>query len=401
MGSLPPLDNDRTTETPRTRGGIGRLFSMLLIPAIVGGLVAFGVTRLTDDDGGAANTVTVTTDRGDSADRDGGPEPAPLAPTGGLTVRDIVDHASPGVVRVAHRGGLGTGFLVDEDGHILTNAHVVDSAKTVEVTYQDGNVSQAKVLASDPNIDLAVLEADRPPQSAKVLQLGRSGEVRVGESVVAIGNPLNYTNSVTTGIVSGLKRQICSPNESPIGNAIQTDAAITHGNSGGPLLDSRARVIGINSQIVSRSGGNEGIGFAVPIDTVRPIMETVIAGGKPAHAWIGILGEPVTPPVAKELGIPGRTGVAIRTVDPRGPAKAGGLRGSSAANDKAPKGGDVIVKVAGHEVRDFGDLLQQVSSRKVGEKLEITYLRDGDESTTEITLADRPKDLNRGSSQCP
>jgi S1-C subfamily serine protease len=321
-------------------------------------------------------------------------DPALANPDGeGRSVQQIVRDASPGVVLVQQASGLGSGFLIDAKGRILTNAHVVGEASDVTVTYADGTEQRAKVLASDPAIDLAVLDVATPPASAKPLPLGTSRGLVVGDPVVAIGNPLGLERTATTGIVSALKRQICSPNDSTIPNAIQTDAAINQGNSGGPLLDSRGRVIGINSQIASQGGGFEGIGFAVPIDAVRPVAEAIIANGRPEHAWIGIVGEPVTPEVAKALGAGDTRGVALRKVDERGPAKPAGLRASDEPDDEPPKGGDIIVEIAGQPVRDFGDLSQEVSSRRVGERIDVTVLRDGKRVTLKLTLADRPANL--------
>ena len=312
---------------------------------------------------------------------------------GAESVQQIVKDASPGVVLVEQPKGLGSGFLIDPQGHILTNAHVVDGAASVTVTYSDGTTQDAKVLAEDRTIDLAVLDAGAPPKSAKPLALGQSRDLTVGDPVVAIGNPLGFERTATTGIVSALKRQICSPNQSAIANAIQTDAAINQGNSGGPLLDRQGRVIGINSQIVSQGGGFEGIGFAVPIDTVRPVAQGIIAGGKPQHAWIGIIGEPLTPKLANELGVPGTTGVALRHVDDRGPSKKAGLRGSSASDQAPPKGGDIIIEIAGRKIRDFGDLSEEIGSRRVGETIDVTALRDGKRVAVKLTLQDRPDNL--------
>ena len=394
MGTLPPLTPDPTPPEPSQRRG--RWLAIATLPAVIGAGVALGVARLGDDASStrtvtvverAASTTTTTTEARTS-------DPA-LAKAGGdgLSVQQIVRDTSPGVVLVRRRDALGSGFLIDADGRILTNAHVVDTATTVTVTYADGTTRDATVLASDATLDVAVLDVDTPPRSAKPLPLGESRGLVVGDPVVAIGNPLGFERTATTGIVSALKRQICSPNESPIPNAIQTDAAINQGNSGGPLLDSRGRVIGINSQIASQGGGFEGIGFAVPIDAIRPVVEAIIANRKPQHAWIGIVGEAVTPDVAKELGAGDARGVALRKVDDRGPAKKAGLHASSAPDSEPPKGGDIIVEIAGQPVRDFGDLSQEVGSRRVGDTVDVTVRRDGKRVTLKLTLADRPANL--------
>lgn len=398
MGTVPPLTS--STEPPEPPRARRKWLAAGILPVVVAAGVAFGVARL-GDDGSPTRTVTVV-ERGSTTSTAPAPrtsDPALANADGdGLSVQQIVREASPGVVLVRQSGGLGSGFLIDPQGRILTNAHVVENAPDVTVTYADGVTQSAKVLASDPGIDVAVLDVSAPPPSAKPLPLGESRSLVVGDPVVAIGNPLGLERTATTGIVSALKRQICSPDDSPIPNAIQTDAAINQGNSGGPLLDSRGRVIGINSQIASQGGGFEGIGFAVPIDAVRPVAEAIIASGKVQHAWIGIVGQAVTPDVAKSLGAGDARGVALRKIDERGPASAAGLRASSAPDNRPPKGGDIIVAIAGQPVRDFGDLSQEVSSRRVGDTVNVTVLRDGKQVTLKLTLADRPANL-RGTCQ--
>ncbi len=397
MATLPPLQPPPPSHDPPRRRG--RWLATAIIPALIGAGVALGVATLANDDT-ASRTVTVTevpaAPAVTTAPTTTSPAPTTTTPggnDGAESVQQIVKDSSPGVVLVEQEKGLGSGFLIDPQGHILTNAHVVAGSKQVTVTYSDGTTQAAKVLAEDPTIDLAVLDPGTPPRSAKPLPLGQSQDLTVGDPVVAIGNPLGFERTATTGIVSAVKRQICSPNQSAIANAIQTDAAINQGNSGGPLLDRRGRVIGINSQIVSQGGGFEGIGFAVPIDTVRPVAQGIIAGGKPQHAWIGIIGEPLTPKVAKDLGVPGTTGVALRRVDDRGPSKKAGLHGSSAAEKDPPKGGDIIIEIAGRTIRDFGDLSQEIGSRRVGETVDVTVLRGGKDVRVQLTLQDRPGNL--------
>lgn len=392
LPSLTPAPEDPAAapvERRRSRGFV----AAALIPAVVGGAVAFGVAKMTD---GGTTTVTVaatsTTATGTSSSATTVPKPS-ASGEGVIDIPAIVRATQAGVVLVENRTGLGTGFLVDGKGHILTNAHVVDTSTTVDVTFSDGTIERAKVLAADTAIDLAVLEVPSTPKSARVLSYGTSKSLRVGEPVVAIGNPLGQDSSVTSGIVSATKRTICSPAKDFIGNAIQTDAAINPGNSGGPLLDSTGRVVGINSQILSQGGGNEGIGFAVAIDIIKPVAAGIISGGEPKHAWIGVVGEALTPQTAKQLGIEGTTGVVLRSVDAGGPSKKAGLVGSSAPDNQPPKGGDVIVAVNGQPVADFGDLTQEVSSHTVGDVVDMTVLRNGAKITVKVTLADRPSTL--------
>jgi S1-C subfamily serine protease len=312
----------------------------------------------------------------------------------------VVASSAPAVVTVtigaAGRGGgrLGSGFLVDRRGRVLTNAHVVDDADTAQVRFEDGTETDARVLGADESTDLAVLEVERTAEGVEPLPLGRSGALRVGDAVIAIGNPFGLERTATTGIVSALKRIITAPNGFDIQNVIQTDAAINEGNSGGPLLDAAGRVIGINSQIASETGGNNGVGFAVPVDTIRPVADSIIADGTATHAWLGVTGRSVTPDIAKALGHPEVRGVAVIETDERGPAAAAGLRAATTAPAAdVPRGGDIIVAVDGRDVEDMADVSRAVSSRAVGDALVVTVLRDDERRTIRVTLADRPADV--------
>jgi len=270
------------------------------------------------------------------------------------------------------------------------------------VTFDDGTETPAEVLGRDESTDLVVLRAEDVPPDVRPLPLGRSAGLTVGDPVLAIGNPFGLERTATTGIVSALKRIINAPNDFEIQNVIQTDAAINQGNSGGPLLDGRGRVIGINSQIASESGGNDGVGFAVPIDTIRPIGDAIIATGDARHAWLGITGRQVTPEIAEALGAPDVRGVAVVSVDDRGPARDAGLRpATTPAGADVPRGGDLIVAVDGREVRDMADVSLAVSSRAVGDGLALTVLRDGARVNLRVTLADRPDDVGVTAGQEP
>src|ERR687898_633357 len=214
--------------------------------------------------------------------------------TDGTSVREVYTRDGRGVVSVdvaatseAGPAG-GSGFVVDEAGHIVTNQHVVEDAADISVRFVDGTRREAEVVGQDPSTDVAVVKVDAPREALQPLTLGDSDTVGVGEPVIAIGNPLNVGISVTTGIVSGVGRPIKAPNDYTINDAVQTDAAINPGNSGGPLLDSRGTVIGVNAQIASESGGFEGVGFAVPIDTVEGVVKQLITEGKVVHGYIGV-----------------------------------------------------------------------------------------------------------------
>jgi S1-C subfamily serine protease len=370
-----------------------------VLPAVVGGLVVLGGLALTGNLGGDETIVRndPTPLPAPSAEAAAAESPEPATPAGG--VQRVVAASAPAVVTVtigaAGRGGrLGSGFLVDRRGRVLTNAHVVDDADTAQVRFGDGTETDARVLGADESTDLAVLEVERTADGVEPLPLGRSGALRVGEAVIAIGNPFGLERTATTGIVSALKRIITAPNGFDIQNVIQTDAAINEGNSGGPLLDAAGRVIGINSQIASETGGNNGVGFAVPIDTIRPVADSIISGGGAEHAWLGVTGRSVTPDIAKALGHPEVRGVAVIETDERGPAEAAGLRAATTAPAAdVPRGGDIIVAVDGRAVEDMADVSRAVSSRAVGDALAVTVLRDGERRTIRVTLADRPDDV--------
>jgi S1-C subfamily serine protease len=384
---------------PRQGGRPARRLAALLVPAAVGAAVALAVVALTGNLGGDTTTVIQRDTAPLPAARAAAAESAEVPPSSRGGVQAVVARSSPAVVKVTAGeegagGRLGSGFLVDRRGRILTNAHVIGEESRVTVTFDDGTESPAEVLGRDASMDLAVLHAEEVPDGVRPLPLGRSAGLAVGDSVVAIGNPFGLERTATTGIVSALKRIIYAPNDFEIQNVIQTDAAINQGNSGGPLLDGSGRVIGINSQIASESGGNDGIGFAVPIDTIRPVADSIIATGDPRHAWLGITGRQITPEIAEALGAPDVRGVAVVSVDERGPAADADLRpATTPENADVPRGGDLIVAVDGREVSDMADVSLAVSSRAVGDALTLTVLRDGARVDVQMTLADRPADV--------
>ncbi len=380
--------------------GIAKKIAMLAVPAVVSAGVALGVLGVTGNLGGGTTTVVrgegtaLTTASAPGAAAQVAEAPVPATD---LSVQELVKRESPAVVLISNEtpqgGNLGSGFLIDTAGHIITNAHVMDGATKTTVTFQDGTEKRGTVLGVDTSTDVAVLKIDQVPTGVTPVSLGKSGSLTVGQDVVAIGNPYGYSGTATTGIVSALKRTIASPSDFPIQNAIQTDAAINQGNSGGPLFDRAGRVIGINSQIASESGGNVGIGFAVPIDTVRPIVNSIIASGKAQHAWIGIQGGELTPALAQKLGLGTRRGVLVLSLDSRGPATKGGLKAARDATVSVPTGADLIVAINGTPVADMADVAEAVASRKVGDQITVTILRDGTSQTVTLTLKDRPADI--------
>ena len=263
----------------------------------------------------------------------------------------------------------GSGFVYDTQGHVVTNQHVVDGAQSVSVKFANGRTYSATVVGADPSTDLAVIDVNAPASVLEPLELGDSSAVEVGDGVIAIGSPFGLDQTVTTGIVSALHRQITSPNNFSIDNAIQTDAAINHGNSGGPLLDMHGDVIGVNSQIESDSGGNDGVGFAVPSNTISRIAAALISNGSVEHAYLGVAIDDST----------STAGARLAEVRAGTPAARAGL-----------KSGDVITKVSGTSIGSADELRQLVDSKQPGDKVEVTVKRNGTTKTVTVTLGTRP-----------
>ncbi|HUQ21867.1 MAG TPA: trypsin-like peptidase domain-containing protein [Gaiellaceae bacterium] len=331
----------------------------------------------------------------------------PTAATTGSSIADIVGRTAKGVVEITVTspgqaspfGGTGqaqqaqgSGFVLDKQGHIVTNQHVVDGAQSVSVKFSDGTTYDATVVGTDPSTDLAVIKVEAPASILVPLQLGDSTKLRVGDGVVAIGSPFGLAQTVTTGIVSAVHREITAPNNYAIPDAIQTDAAINHGNSGGPLLDLRGRVVGVNSQIESDSGGNDGVGFAVPSQTVRTIVSQLLSSGKVEHAYLGVAIESIPGSAADTLGT--RAGAAVTEVRSGSPAAAAGLLPSSRTRtidgQAYPTGGDVITAVDGRRVSSADELRTAIDAKKPGENVELTVLRNGKTTSVQVTLASRP-----------
>jgi putative serine protease PepD len=290
----------------------------------------------------------------------------------------------------------GSGFLIDTEGHVVTNNHVVEEASEVEVKLGSSDKSyEAEVVGTDPATDIALLKVDAPAAEMHPLPLGDSEKVRVGDPVVAIGNPFGLDRTVTSGIVSALQRQIQAPNGWSISHVIQTDAAINPGNSGGPLINAAREVIGINSQIqTGGSSGNVGIGFAIPIDTAREVVKQIEEHGEVKHAYLGISGGSVTLELAQALKLPVEEGVLVNEVVKGGPADKAGIKGgdTSATIEGASVrlGGDIITKVDGKKVEGMEEVINAVNEAKPGEKMTLTVDRDGKSQDVTVTLGVRP-----------
>jgi S1-C subfamily serine protease len=290
----------------------------------------------------------------------------------------------------------GSGFVIDAEGHLLTNNHVVEGATDITVKLgSDDESYPAKVVGTDPATDVALLKVDVPAERLHPLALGDSSELEVGDPVVAIGNPFGLDRTVTSGIVSALQRQIEAPNGFSISHVIQTDAAINPGNSGGPLIDAEGRVVGINSQIeTGGSGGNVGIGFAIPINTARDVAGQIEEDGSVQHAYLGISGGTITPDIADALNLPVDEGVLVSEAVKDGPAADAGIQGGSTEatieGASVTLGGDIITELDGEKISGMEELVNIVNGRKPGEEIEATLLRGGDEKTVTVTLGNRP-----------
>jgi S1-C subfamily serine protease len=331
----------------------------------------------------------------------------------GLSVHQIYVKDSPGVAFIraevvqrtqspfnlfpqSQRGtSTGSGFVIDDSGDVLTNAHVVEGATKVTVDLGDKSYD-AKIVGRDPSSDVALLKVNADQKALHPLELGNSSDLQVGDPVVAIGNPFGLDRTVTTGIVSALQRKIQAPNGFSIEHVIQTDAAINPGNSGGPLIDSLGRVIGINSQIATAGGsGNIGIGFAIPINTAKKIADQLKKNGSVQHAYVGITGVSITSSMSQSLNLPTDKGVLIQRAT--GPAKSAGIKGGDTqvtlGGNNLVLGGDVLTAIEGKPIKSMDDVISVVDSKKPGDKITVELLRGKTKRTATVTLGNRPQNL--------
>jgi S1-C subfamily serine protease len=378
------------------------------VSAVVGAVAAVGIVEGLDL--GSARTTTTLVQQ------------APFGATSnandgdaGLTAGDIYKRDAPGVVFVRSQivqrtqspfdfglpqeqqgEATGSGFVVDQAGTILTNAHVVNGATKVTVQFQNKESVDARVLGKDESTDLALLKVDPTGLKLTPLTLGSSKGVQVGDPAIAIGNPFGLERTLTTGVISAVQRTIQAPNNFQIDDVLQTDAPINPGNSGGPLIDATGKVIGINSQIAtggSGSQGSVGIGFAVPIDTAKQIIPDLKQSGRVDRGYLGIASATVDKTL-KDLNLPVDHGALVQSVAPGGPAARAGIRAGDlpATLDNHPiqLGGDIITKIAGKEIRTKDDLQAAVADRKSGDRVKVTLWRASKVMTVEVTLGERP-----------
>jgi len=339
--------------------------------------------------------------------------PGPYAPAPAAvdseeqTVIDIYARVSPAVVYITSRvvvqsffwgtqqqEGTGSGFVIDQEGHVVTNNHVVQDAEQVVVTLSDDTSVEATIVGTDAGNDIAVLKIDVPADKLRPVELGTSADLRVGQRAIAIGNPFGLDRTLTTGVISSLGRPLDEgEGQATIYNVIQTDAAINPGNSGGPLLDSKGRVIGINTAIYSVSGGSVGVGFAVPVDMVKRVVNSILTKGYYPHPSLGVSGLTIVPELAQYLELSVERGMLITDVESGGAGERAGLRGGQRrvriGRYVVAVGGDVLTGIDDVKIRETGDLMQYLETKaEIGQVVKLTIVRDGKEQTAQATLGE-------------
>ena len=369
--------------------------------AVLVGIV-IGAVGLTACMGGPAATAEAPAAAGAAPEAQGTTPPArPPASgqTSALDVSDIYERVSPAVVNITFSAqardafgrtrqaeGTGSGFIIDDQGHVVTNNHVAGGTNRLDVTLADSTSYVADLVATDPANDLALLKINAASDRLRQLTiapLGDSDALKVGQTVVAIGNPFGLERSASFGIVSSVGRVRPGESQRLISNMIQTDAAINPGNSGGPLLNSRGEVIGINEQIEAPTRGNVGVGFAIPVNTLKRYLPDLLAGREPRHAYIGVAGAPLTPTLAEQVRAPVQQGVILATVVPGGPAARGGLRGGTGGNAAT---GDIITAIDGQPVRSIEDVATIIDKKEPGDIVRVAYIRGGQTQEASVEL---------------
>lgn len=397
--------------------GRGRLVSFraleLLVVAAVGGALALGGAAVLGKLGSDTTIEQISRPLVGSGTSASAQVPSTAK---ALSAEEIYRRDAPGVVQITATGiapaqidpynllpatpqteqSLGSGFVIDKAGHIVTNYHVIQGAQQVQVSFSGQDQISASVVGKDPSTDVAVLKVDAHARALTPIELGNSDAVTVGDPVYAIGNPFGFTRTLTTGVVSAVQRQIEAPNTLPIDHAIQTDASINHGNSGGPLIDALGRVIGVTSQISTGTTGQQGsvgIGFAIPINTVRNVAAQIIATGKALHAYLGLSAAPLTPELAKLFHLPTSTGLLVQDVQAGSGADKAGLKAGDTPfvlqGESYQVGGDIIVAIDGARVSTYEQLRDAVARRKPGEKMRLEIYRGNVKKSVTVRLGQR------------
>jgi putative serine protease PepD len=394
----------------------------LFLAAVLGAGLALGGAALFGGFDGGTKTVRVV---GGASSFDSEPRVGDFVSGKRLSIAEVYRRSAPGVVQITSTSvvevpqdplfgnpfgpseqtqqALGSGFVIDKAGHIITNEHVVEGARSIEVSFSNNDSMKARLVGKDPSTDIAVLKVDARSRALTPLAFGNSDGIRVGDSVVAIGNPFGYDRTVTAGIISAIGRQITAPNSFTIDHVIQTDAAINHGNSGGPLIDAQGRVIGVNSQIPTGNTGqqgNVGIGFAVPSNTVREVVSQLMKNGKVEHPYIGVTAVPITPELARVFRFPVDKGLIVQRVEPGSGAAKAGLRAGTTevvvAGQSYVLGGDVIVKADDASLSSLDQLRDRLVGKKPGDKLKLEIYRDGNKKAIEVKLGRQPSSPPNG-----
>lgn len=409
---------NQTTRSVRSRVAVALLFVLVL-----------GACRRNDSPTSVptpnSEQTTATTEDSSARDATGARDEATRAPLSDdaaaidalgrdfaeRRVMDVYEHAAPAVINVTtqvlRRGfffdvipqeGAGSGFVIDEDGHILTNYHVIEGAQHIEVSFSDDTVLEAEVVGVDPRNDIAVLRVDAPEGLLTPLELGTSNNLQVGQRAIAIGNPFGqFGRTLTTGVISALDRNLRGPQDREIGGIIQTDAAINRGNSGGPLLDSSGRVIGMNTAIFSPSGTNSGVGFAVPVDTINRVLPDLLSIGRYRHPWLGVrYAYAISERLQDLLELPVAEGVLLVQVWSNSPLAAANVRGAQqemiVGNRRLLIGGDILTEINDTKITSLNQLAHLLETEyRVGDEITATVWRGGERFRLRLTLAEEPE----------
>jgi S1-C subfamily serine protease len=412
-----PEPSEPTPQPPKARGKVWQTATVGLVAGLIGGGIVLGVHDASSSSSSSSSSTSAS-----------GAASSSTTPSSSTTIIagttpnwvNVAARAMPGVVEISsvqtatdqlgnssQTAALGTGFVIDTHGDILTNQHVIGGSSSINVQFQNGTSVTAKLVGQDPSSDIAVIHVNVASSQLHPLALGNAGTVKVGQPVLALGTPFGYTESASAGIVSGLGREIQSPNGFTLSNAIQTDASVNHGNSGGPLLSQAGRVIGINAQIAdSGVDANVGVAFAVPMaQSELNIIHDLLTSGSVSHPWLGITGVTATAQLQQSGVAPVSSGVLVTGVAQGSPAAAAGIVGGTRAKTVygtcIPVGGDVITRIGGTPIATMSDLQGYLQSQSVGTTVQAQVVHaDGSHGTVSIQLTKQPSSAPTISNAC-